>query len=118
MILKLNKHFNGFLIKYQAIKGFFECDQEIKVKFCRPKILIPVADGSTVLMRVTTPRLYSRIIDHFKCLITTTHNSFFIRVTLQILMPLDLLYKQWNLSITVKLAGPKLSVIQKFYCIL
>ena len=44
-----------FLIKYQAIKGFLNCDQEIKVNFCRSKILIPVADGSTVNMRVTTP---------------------------------------------------------------
>ena len=45
----------AFLIKYQAIKGFFECDQVIKVKFRRSKILIPVEDGSTVLTRVTTP---------------------------------------------------------------
>ena len=47
--------FKIFLIKYQAIKGFLNCDQEIKVNFRRSKILIPVADGSTVLMRVTTP---------------------------------------------------------------
>ena len=46
----------AFLIKYQVIKGFYECDQEIKVKFRRSKILIPVADGSTVLTTVTTPQ--------------------------------------------------------------
>ena len=33
VILKLNKHFNGFLIEYQVIKDFFEYDQEIKVKY-------------------------------------------------------------------------------------
>ena len=43
------------MIKYQAIKGFLNCDQEIKVNFRRSKILIPVADGSTVLIRVTIP---------------------------------------------------------------
>ena len=44
----------AFLIKYQAIKGFFECDQDKKVKFRQSKMLILISDGSTVLMRVTT----------------------------------------------------------------
>ena len=56
MILKQNKHLNVFLIKYQVMRVFIECDQEIKVNFRRSKILILVVDdGSTDLMRVTTP---------------------------------------------------------------
>ena len=45
----------NFLDKISSDQGLFNYDQEIKVNFRRSKILIPVADGSTVLMRVTTP---------------------------------------------------------------
>ena len=36
-------------------KTFLECNQAIKANFRESKILIPVANGSTVLMKVTTP---------------------------------------------------------------
>ena len=76
MILKLNKHFNGFLIKYQAIKGFLNA---IKVKFCRSKILIPVMDGSTVLTRVTTLLILSaaHVLDKLLC----SNEDFFVSLS-------------------------------------
>ena len=39
----------------QEIKGCLKQDQAIKSKFCRSKILIAVADGSTGYIVVTTP---------------------------------------------------------------
>ena len=44
MILKQNKHLNVFLIKYQVMRVFIECDQEIKVNFRQSKILILVVN--------------------------------------------------------------------------
>ena len=54
--LQQNKHLNGFFDKISSNQGpFIECLQEIKVNFRQSKILIPAANGSTGLMKVTTP---------------------------------------------------------------
>ena len=45
-------------------RTIFEWNQAIKVKFCQSKILIPVANGSTGTMNVTTPCFSKKIFGH------------------------------------------------------
>ena len=45
----------GFLIEYQAIKGLYLVQSRDQDKFSQSKLLIPVANGSTRVMSMTTP---------------------------------------------------------------
>ena len=47
--------YKAFCQNIKRSRIIFECNQAIKVKFYRSKILIPVANGSTDAMSVTTP---------------------------------------------------------------
>ena len=47
----------AFCWNIKRSRTIFECNQAIKVKFRQSKILIPVANGSTGAMNVTTPCL-------------------------------------------------------------